>query len=493
MRKRDIILIFTAFSILLIFTTIHSQVVWLTFKGPKGHEYDRMGTDGTNLYIITNGNELWRYSFPQGAPNFGTWKKLKNAPRQVTAWDSYRGLAYQAGYLYTSALPNKGGGRTIIRYKIANDTWEVWKDSKGNDLTICNTSGNAMFMEPIPTPTNVGKGYSVWHAGYYWVSFDWNNKTANNRWMSTSSLNVTNATWVSRNESITWNMNPASPVYYSTHNDWTKGLSGGDVIYKFDLKTKNPTVVAKKPWEAGFGQCIQFIPRGHALNPTNEDQLWFFRGGDCASSPHEGWSKAGTKDFAIFGLSSKKWTPTLKTPEFMGYDTDCVLIGQYLFVKAGGSQTNVNIHNDIYMVAVSGAYTNLFGKACKTSMNIYPQIFTNSAPAIGNTNFSIGIANGIPNTAGLLILGTSNTSWGSIKLPLDLSPYGGKGCYLNVNFILNFSATLSQQGSAIVPQPIPNNPIFRNISVYYQWLILDINNQNSLKAAFTEGAEVHVI
>ncbi len=491
--RKELVPLFSVVFLFFSWEKTNSQLTWLTFKGPVGHEYDRMGTDGTSLYIITNGKELWRYSFSPGAPNLGTWKRLKDAPRIVNAWDSYRGLAFQAGYFYTSAIPSKGGGRTIIRYKIRTDTWEVWKDARGNDLRISNTSGNGMFMEPLPTPSNLGKGYSVWHAGYYWVSFDWNKKAANNKWMSTASLNVKDAAWVSRNESITWNGNPMAPVYYSTHNDWTKGLSGGDVIYKFDLKTKKPAVVAKKPWEAGFGQCVQFIPRGHALNTSNEDELWLFRGGDCAASPHEGWSKAGTKDFAIFRLKSKKWSPTLKTPEYMGYDTDSVVIGNCLFLKSAGSSKRPDEHNDIYMVLVSGAYTKVFGKGCKASNGIIPLIVANGAPYIGNSNFAIGISKGLPSVPGLLILGLSATSWNGIPLPLDLTPYGGKGCFLNVSFFEQFLSNLSQNGSLWVPQPIPNSPVFSNISVYYQWLMLDMNNSNPLKAVFTQGAEVHIL
>ena len=463
-----------------------AQVNWLSFKGPAGEEWSRMGTDGKDLYFTTAGNQLWRWRFLPGTPNFGRWTRLKDAPRKIDGWDSYRGLAFQGGYLYTSAIPSSGGGRTILRYSIAKDSWEIWGNptGTGKDLTICNTSGNGLFL----SPTVPGVGYSAWHAGGWWVSFDWNKKTANNNWKSTSGLGVPNANWVSRNEGIAYD---GAGVYYSMKNDWIKGLSGGDVVYKFTL-TGAPTLVAKKPWEAGAGQTIQFIPKGCRLNASGGDEIWLFRGGDCAVKPHEGWSKAGTRDFAVRSLTLKKWV-LLKTPFYMGQGTDSVRIGDYLFIKPSGDAKSAAVYNDIFMVLVPGAAFEAFGLGCAGSGKYVPLIHPEGGPpALGNFKFKVGIDRALGGAPAVLILGTSAKNWGSINLPLDLTPYGVPGCSLQVSWVAAhslsaLSGTGPGGGAGSFPQPIPPNPTLTGANLFYQWLVVDSGAGRPLPLAFTGG------
>jgi len=327
-------------------TPLLAQEDYTAFTGPTGEEWSRLGTDGTDLYFTTNGSELWKYTFAAGAPALGTWTQLTSAPRTIDAWDSYRGLAHQNGYLYTSAISNTGFGRTVIRYQISTDTWEAWQATPGTDIDTCYTSGNAIFMDP----TSPGVGYSAWHGGNNWVQFDWTAQTSSNGWLSTAGLlGVSDDHWISRNEDIATD---GSGRYYVPTNDWTAGLSDGDCLYFFDLTLGtaiNVTHLVQKPWQSGAGATLEYIPAGHAINTTGHDELWFYRGGDGGYQSHEGWSNFGTTDLGIYDLTASTWA-TYTTPFYQGRGTDSVLIGEYLFVKPCGDATTAQLYDDLFYV-----------------------------------------------------------------------------------------------------------------------------------------------
>ncbi len=328
---------------------------WNEFSGPTGHFYARMGTDAIDLYICTEENQLWKYSdFDTQSGLNGVWTQLADCPRIITDWDSYKGLAFQNGYLYTTAIPDGGiGGRTAVRYEIAADSWEVWQYG-GVDLNHCNSSGNGMLMDP----TQDGVGYSAWHAGGHWVQFDWTAQTADNAWKNTGAMGVQDPGWISRNEMAAYDGNTGT--YYLTHNDWDADLlpngptPDGDVIYTFTLAGA-PVALALKPWKCGYGQDLEFVAPGNALNESGYDEIWLFRGCDGLASPHEGWGN-GTDDYAVMPLAGPNaltWT-TGKTPDSMAGSTEAVLIGELIFVKSGGIVgVSGDENNYVFMVAAT--------------------------------------------------------------------------------------------------------------------------------------------
>jgi len=311
------------------------SVTWNVISSPISDPLDsinHIGTDGTYLYVVfTNtyglqggGQQFWRYKFNVSSPLSGSWIKLATPPRTICSVNgSVSDLAYQNGYFYMSALANNGG-RTIVRYKVSSDTWEVWQNG-GVDINICATTGNAIFMDP----TQDGVGYSASHGGN-WVKFNWNAKTCDNNWMSTSGLGVPDAGWVSRNEDVAIGSNG---TYYATKNDTIAGLSDGDVIYKWtDLSSPNPSVVIKKPWQCGFGQSIEFVPS--TISPSGHDELWLLRGADGSTNPADG-SGSWTYDLARLDLTNVAggWiTSTL--PGQVGYTGEIVRVGRNIFVRS---------------------------------------------------------------------------------------------------------------------------------------------------------------
>jgi hypothetical protein len=323
---------FVALAVLLT-ATASAQVTWTTIYGPITEPLDavdHVGTDGSSLFVVfsnpwnqrNGGQQFWKYTFGAGDPLHGTWNRLPNPPRTVCSSDSCSDLAYQDGYLYTSALAT-GGGRTVIRYDVAANGWHAWQNG-GVDVNISSTTGNGIFMDAA-TP---GVGYSAWAGGGWWVRFDWDAKTANNNWMSTAGLGVTDAAWVSRNEDVA----VSSGTYYATKNDKSAGLSSGDVIYAWNsLSSPVPAVLAAKPWQAGFGQAIQVIPG--SISPSGHDELWLVRGADGSTNPGEGYGNP-TANWARLDLTNPGggWAVG-SLPSPVAYSGEIALVGHSIFVR----------------------------------------------------------------------------------------------------------------------------------------------------------------
>ncbi len=83
--------------------------------------------------------------------------------------------------------------------------------------------------------------------------------------------------------------------------------------------------------------------------------------------------------------------------------------------------------------------------------------------------------NGLGGTFAFLILGTSNTSWGGIPLPFDLTPLGAPGNYVRCSHDLVFTTTLSGtgpgKGYAGLSWTVPT--VAKGLSLYYQWYMID--------------------
>jgi len=305
-----------------------AQVQWATLDGPVPepfNDFNHTGTDGSSLYTVFATNQFWRYSFPADAPASGIWTRLPDPPRWACTWDTYSDLGYQNGRLYTSGITDYGDGRTIQRYSISGGQWEVWQDESGRDLNISNLTHGILM-----NPAQDGVGIAAWHAGGWWVEFNWNARTADNNWLTPSGLPITDANWTSRND------DPATGGagnYFATKNDWTAGLSSGDVIYTWTGLDKGaqPHLLTGKPWQAGFGQSLEFIPG--TISPSGHDELWLARGTDGSESPQEGWG-VPTADWARLDLSNvgAGWQQgTL--PGTVGYNGEMLLVGRSVFVR----------------------------------------------------------------------------------------------------------------------------------------------------------------
>ena len=114
-----------------------------------------------------------------------------------------------------------------------------------------------------------------------------------------------------------------------------------------------------------------------------------------------------------------------------------------------------------------------------------PVLSNTGTPILGKT-FSVDLSDARVNTAAGFMVGASNTSWGAIKLPLDLSGLNAKGCNLLVSPDLITGVGVGSTGRASVQIPVPNLTSLVGIQWHNQFLVLD-TQANGLGMCFTNG------
>jgi hypothetical protein len=137
-------------------------------------------------------------------------------------------------------------------------------------------------------------------------------------------------------------------------------------------------------------------------------------------------------------------------------------------------------------VAVTGDYQ-LFGTGCKGTGggNGIPALSNTGRPVI-NTTFSVDLAQAATGTVAVLVLGASNTMFGTIPLPLDLTAAGAPGCNLLCSVDLTGGVPTSSTGTASIPIVVPNAVILVGIRLYNQWIVVD-KAANQLGVALSNG------
>ena len=117
-----------------------------------------------------------------------------------------------------------------------------------------------------------------------------------------------------------------------------------------------------------------------------------------------------------------------------------------------------------------GVYA-MFGAGCKGSAGV-PLLIPNGVPLIGRT-FRVDLFYFKPKSPAFLLTGVSRTYWGKTRLPLDLTPFGAKGCSFLVSPELVFGRVTGPFGGAYVNFPIPRIPVLVKARFYQQWLVHD--------------------
>jgi hypothetical protein len=125
----------------------------------------------------------------------------------------------------------------------------------------------------------------------------------------------------------------------------------------------------------------------------------------------------------------------------------------------------------------------LFGRA--GGGNAVPVLATTGRPVI-STSLTIDLSMARPGVA-VLLTGSSNTSWGAIPLPLDLTSLGAPGCSLLASGNLLIGATaVSAGGTGGVTLGIPNDAALVGLNFYNQYAVVD-PSANVLGFAFSRG------
>jgi virginiamycin B lyase len=131
-----------------------------------------------------------------------------------------------------------------------------------------------------------------------------------------------------------------------------------------------------------------------------------------------------------------------------------------------------------------GAPITTYGVACSGMAGV-PGFPISGVPRIG-MQFSLGVDNTVA-PQGALFAGLSNTQWLNLPLPLDLTPIGSAGCWLNASA----EVVLYVGAPASVPVGVPVDGSLAGGTLYFQWALL--GDPSGKTAVTTQGAKVVVI
>ena len=87
--------------------------------------------------------------------------------------------------------------------------------------------------------------------------------------------------------------------------------------------------------------------------------------------------------------------------------------------------------------------------------------------------FSLKLSHAEPGRPWLLVTGFSDSTWLGIRLPLDLTPFGGAGCSLRVAVDALTPGVTDANGEALVLLQVPNDRTLVGVPVHQQFAIHD--------------------
>ena len=133
-----------------------------------------------------------------------------------------------------------------------------------------------------------------------------------------------------------------------------------------------------------------------------------------------------------------------------------------------------------------------FGTGCPGQPGI--PTLTNEAGSLPYLceNFTVrmdNMRNG-PFYVGIMTIGTSNTAWGAIPLPVPLAFLGMPGCDLRTDPLMMLFLG-NQGGFCRLPLPVPGVPTLVGGSLYFQGLVYD-PAANAMGLASTAGAQATI-
>ncbi len=124
----------------------------------------------------------------------------------------------------------------------------------------------------------------------------------------------------------------------------------------------------------------------------------------------------------------------------------------------------------------SGPWTTQFWKwrvNCSSSTGgAIPVLSATGVPEIGKP-WTAKLSFARPSTVALLFTGFSNTKWGAIPLPFDMSVLGAKGCKLLTSGDIILPKPVLSSGAASGTLPFPNLKVLVGVRFWQQWLVVD--------------------
>ena len=210
------------------------------------------------------------------------------------------------------------------------------------------------------------------------------------------------------------------------------------------------------------------------------------------------WTGTNTslKNFGFSVKFPKPWVYVRRTGENL------------LFELRNTSTTSVLQYPDA--TTVSGAISRIYGTTATAStgtvqrnyglvmrfdtasspVRVAPALSNSGVPELGKV-FRLNIAQAKTSTAAVLIFGLSKSSWGAIKLPLNLSFLGAKDCNLLCSYDLTFVTATNTAGNGGISFGVPNVASMRGKIFHNQYFVID-KAANGLGLAFTNGGSARI-
>lgn len=119
-----------------------------------------------------------------------------------------------------------------------------------------------------------------------------------------------------------------------------------------------------------------------------------------------------------------------------------------------------------------------------------PRLSASAMPVVGRP-FPIALQSPTANTAALFWIGDSDTHWGALPLPLDMSFFGAPNCMLLTSGQILFTKILDASGMTTLNLAIPNDSTLIGNRVYTQAMIFD-RRANAFGWIFSQGGAMRI-
>lgn len=276
-----------------------------------------------------------------------------------------------------------------------------------------------------------------------------------------------------------------------TNRPLSAGVSRVQIAYsRFRLGMPNGAVIQRigfRPDVAGTGagrQVVVEILMGHAAPTTLNTGMSTTFASNYSTTPVTVYTPKTltlpTIPAASAGPNNNYvWIP-LDVP--FTYDNTQNLVVEYRVTANNNGNAAFS-----YSLDAGGAVTptGTFGVACQTSGASTPALTCGAATVGANWNHSL--TNGPASSAGILLIGTSNTTFNGIPLPFSLASLGANGCSLAVSPDLSFTVATTTSRSFSVNIALPNVPPMAGQTFYCQAVLADVF-ANSLGLITSNGS-----